>query len=82
MHKMQILEKALDSMEIKYTEEQINKFAIYMELVLKWNESVNLTSIKDEDEFILKHFVDSIMCAREDLFKDCLLYTSPSPRDS
>ena len=70
MHKMQILEKALDSMEIKYTEEQINKFAIYMELVLKWNESVNLTSIKDEDEFILKHFVDSIMCAREDLFKD------------
>ena len=70
MLNMQILEKALDSMEIKYTEEQINKFALFMELVLKWNESVNLTSIKDEDEFVLKHFVDSIMCAREDLFKD------------
>ena len=70
MYNMEILEKALEGMEIKYSEEQINKFALYMQLVLKWNESVNLTSIKDEDEFILKHFVDSVMCAREESFKD------------
>jgi 16S rRNA (guanine527-N7)-methyltransferase len=31
-----------------------------MELILEWNEKVNLTSITDEDEFIKKHYLDSI----------------------
>lgn len=32
----------------------------YMELVLEWNEKINLTSITDRDEFIVKHFCDSL----------------------
>jgi 16S rRNA (guanine527-N7)-methyltransferase len=34
-----------------------------MEGVLEWNEKVNLTAITEKDEFIEKHFIDSLLCA-------------------
>ena len=36
------------------------KFYKYMKLLLEWNEKINLTAIKDEKEFIVKHFIDSL----------------------
>ena len=36
------------------------KFYQYMKLLLDWNEKINLTAIKDEKEFLVKHFVDSL----------------------
>lgn len=39
----------------------VDKFYKYMKLLLEWNEKINLTAIKDEKEFIIKHFVDSLM---------------------
>ena len=38
----------------------IEKFYEYMKLLLEWNEKINLTAIKDEKEFVIKHFVDSL----------------------
>ena len=38
----------------------VERFEAYMKLVLEWNEKINLTSITDRDEFIIKHFCDSI----------------------
>lgn len=32
----------------------------YMNLILEWNEKINVTAIKDEKEFIIKHFIDSL----------------------
>ena len=32
-------------------------FFQYMKLLLEWNEKINVTAIKDEKEFIVKHFV-------------------------
>lgn len=46
--------------EINFTEEQINKFYKYMNLLLEWNEKINLTAITDPKEVILKHFIDSL----------------------
>ncbi len=42
--------------------ENINykKFYDYMNLIIEWNEKINLTAIKDEKEFLVKHFVDSL----------------------
>ena len=34
-----------------------------MERILEWNKSVNLTAVKDREEFIQKHFIDSLLCA-------------------
>lgn len=38
----------------------IKKFFEYMKMILQWNEKVNLTAIKDEKEFLIKHFIDSL----------------------
>ena len=38
----------------------IFRFEKYMRTVLEWNEKINLTSITDENEFIIKHFYDSL----------------------
>lgn len=49
----------LDKNNIKNTR-NIEKFYKYMKLLLEWNEKINLTAIKDEKEFIIKHFIDSL----------------------
>jgi 16S rRNA (guanine527-N7)-methyltransferase len=61
---MKQLIDALDDLGIKYNEEMIRKFQNYMERILEWNEKVNLTSITDRQEFIKKHYIDSVaLCA-------------------
>ena len=42
----------------------IEAFYKYMKLLLEWNEKINLTAIKDEKEFIVKHFVDSLTISK------------------
>ena len=44
----------------KIAEEQMQKFFSYMELLLEWNQKMNLTAITDPKEIILKHFIDSM----------------------
>ena len=46
--------------DIEFNEEQLNKFYKYMQLLLEWNEKINLTAITEPKEIILKHFVDSL----------------------
>lgn len=46
-------------------EEQIQKFYKYMELLLEWNEKINLTAIVEPHDIILKHFVDSLTVCKE-----------------
>ena len=67
---MDSLKKALDELNISYTEKQIQQFASYMDGVLEWHEKVNLTAITEHEEFIAKHFVDSVLCADFDEFKN------------
>ena len=45
---------------ILFKEEKIKFFYDYMKYLLDWNEKINLTAIKEEKEFIVKHFVDSL----------------------
>lgn len=42
---------------------QIEQFARYSAELRAWNTRVNLTSITDEREIILRHFLDSLRCA-------------------
>ena len=49
-----------NKININLTENQIEKFYKYMKLLLEWNEKINLTAITDENEIVLKHFVDSL----------------------
>ena len=54
------LKEISKEINIDLNEEQLEKFKRYMDLLLEWNEKVNLTAITEEDEVILKHFVDSM----------------------
>jgi len=40
------------------------QFSAYLDLLLRWNQRTNLTAIRDEDEILRRHFVESILCAR------------------
>ena len=39
---------------------QLEQFYNYKNLVVEWNEKINLTAITDDLEFVVKHFVDSL----------------------
>lgn len=56
----QIFDEECKKNNIEISEEKYEKFFKYMKLILDWNEKVNLTAIKDEKEFIVKHFIDSL----------------------
>ena len=49
---------------IQLNEEQLKTFFIYKKLILEWNKKINLTAIKDDEEFINKHFIDSLTIAK------------------
>ncbi len=44
------------------------KLEQYRNLLLEWNEHVNLTAITDPEEIRIKHFEDSLTCLKTDLF--------------
>ncbi len=48
---------------IPVSEEQAAKLSSYLELMLRWNEVHNLTSITDKNEMIDRHLVESLACA-------------------
>ena len=50
----------LSSLGIYLNELQIKQFIRYYELLVEWNEKMNLTAITEPNEVILKHFVDSL----------------------
>ena len=37
-----------------------DKYIQFMRLTLEWNEKINVTAVKDEDEFIQKNIIDSL----------------------
>lgn len=54
------MKKLMNEIDVDITENQIYKFYDYMNLLLEWNEKINLTAITKPDEIILKHFVDCL----------------------
>ena len=42
----------------------IEKFVIYLQEVVKWNEKTNLTGLKNEEEMIGNLFIDSLACTK------------------
>lgn len=49
---------------VKLDDNQLSQFYTYYEMLIEWNEKINLTAITDFDEVIKKHFLDSIAIGR------------------
>ncbi|MGM7689978.1 16S rRNA (guanine(527)-N(7))-methyltransferase RsmG [Staphylococcus felis] len=54
------LAERLSTHGITLSEQQKKQFETYYEMLVAWNEKINLTSITEEHEVYLKHFYDSI----------------------
>jgi 16S rRNA (guanine527-N7)-methyltransferase len=39
----------------------VDAFAVYLRLLTKWNEKINLTAIRDPQSVVTRHFVDSAL---------------------
>lgn len=50
----------LEEQGFSLTEHQKKQFEAYFELLVNWNEKMNLTAITDREEVYLKHFYDSL----------------------
>ena len=50
----------VDKLGIKLSKIQIEQFYNYMNLLIDWNQKINLTAITKPNEIILKHFIDSL----------------------
>ena len=59
MNKQEFLEE-LKKLGINLTNDQIDKLARFYQLLVNWNEKINLTTIIKEEEVYLKHFYDSL----------------------
>ena len=55
--------KYANRINIKLNNEQIQKFYTYMNMLIEWNEKINLTAIVEPKEIIIKHFIDSLTIA-------------------
>ena len=55
-----ILIDACEKLGVTLDDKQVSKFMKYKEVLLEWNEKMNLTAITDDKEVLLKHFADSV----------------------
>lgn len=60
----------LKSFNVELSDKQLEQFDKYYELLIKWNEVMNLTAITDFDDVCKLHFVDSISAVQYFDFSD------------
>lgn len=70
MDDLNVLINGLDEFNLELDQGQIEKFKIYKDLLIEWNKKINITSIEDEKEIDIKHFLDSISVVKTGLIKD------------
>lgn len=52
------------ALNVPITVEQVAQFTTYQQLLLEWNERMNLTAVREPAEIRIRHFLDSLSCAR------------------
>ncbi len=59
-----ILQRELNKLDIIATEDQIDLLIKFVDLMYKWNKTYNLTSVRDKEEMLYKHIIDSVAVSR------------------
>lgn len=59
-----IKELTLLHLGYELSDQQVQRFCLFGDLLLDWNQKLNLTRITEPDEIILKHFIDSMVLAK------------------
>ncbi len=57
----ELLKSIFTKYKIEFIDEQINMLDEFYQLVISWNENINLTAITDKKEFAYKHILDCVL---------------------
>ena len=57
------LKKLVAQTSLVLSEHQLQQLVTYVELLDKWNSAYNLTSVRDPEEMLVKHIMDSLAVA-------------------
>jgi len=64
MHTARIAALLEPFLEQPLSQSQLDQISIYIDLLLRWNARINLTSIRHEEEIVTRHFGESFFLAR------------------
>lgn len=64
LSKAEIISKGLRQLGCETSEETVTSLSSYMDLVVKWNKSINLVSKKDINRLLERHLFDSLSIER------------------
>ena len=56
----EVLDNGAKEFGLQLTDAQKHQFETYKDLLKEWNNKINLTSILDDEDIAIKHFVDSL----------------------
>lgn len=68
--KPELFYETLAQQGFELSDQQKWQFDRYFQLLVEWNEKINLTAITDKDEVYLKHFYDSLAPVLQGLITD------------
>ncbi|MEA5112995.1 MAG: 16S rRNA (guanine(527)-N(7))-methyltransferase RsmG [Geobacteraceae bacterium] len=57
----QLLEQCAEELNLALNSHKLSFFLSLLSELKKWNSKVNLTSIREDEQIVLKHFIDSLM---------------------
>ena len=57
---IELFQTSLKEKGVQLSEKQLSQFETYYNLLVEWNEKMNLTAITEKKEVYLKHFYDSV----------------------
>ena len=59
-HLKKLLIEGAKAFDADLSSQQAEQFLQYKDILKEWNEKINLTAIEDDEEIVIKHFVDSL----------------------
>lgn len=64
------MSEAAEEFGVELTEKQLQQFDRYFELLVEWNEKMNLTAITEPQEVAIKHMIDSLSAWDDERLKN------------
>ena len=66
----EILKKAAEEYGISLSETQLRQIDRYQELLVEWNQKMNLTALTEPKDVAIKHMIDSVSVYDEKWFSE------------
>ncbi len=60
MTNIEVLTNGVSDLDLILTVKQKQRFLLYKQLLVEWNQKINITAITENDEVDIKHFLDSL----------------------